>query len=68
MWPTASAPVNSFDAGFIHFFVNGKSKSQCLEFGAVTGAVSTTRAGGTGAFTDLDQVKSIAGEKFNYRF
>ena len=43
---------DSFDAGFIHQFVRGKSVEQCLGFANVTGALSTTRAGGTEAFRD----------------
>lgn len=58
---------DSFGAGFIHRFIQGKSLRECLEFGALTGAVSTTRAGGTTAFADLDTVKAIAESAFNYK-
>jgi sugar/nucleoside kinase (ribokinase family) len=44
---------DSFNAGFIHRFTKGFSLKQCLEYGALTGAVSTTMAGGTGAFSNL---------------
>jgi sugar/nucleoside kinase (ribokinase family) len=44
---------DSFNAGFIHRFTKGYSLKQCLEYGALTGAVSTTAAGGTGAFSNL---------------
>lgn len=43
---------DSFDAGFIHEFVRGKSVRECLQFAASTGALSVTRAGGTEAFRD----------------
>jgi sugar/nucleoside kinase (ribokinase family) len=43
---------DSFDAGFVHQFIRGKGLEQCLQFANVTGALSTTRAGGTGAFRD----------------
>jgi sugar/nucleoside kinase (ribokinase family) len=57
---------DSFDAGFIHQFIQKKALTECLEFGALTGAVSTTRAGGTAAFESLHLVKSIAETTFNY--
>lgn len=59
---------DSFDAGFIHYFLKGKSHSECLEFGAITGAINTTRPGGTGAFGNLALVKDIAKSTFNYTF
>jgi sugar/nucleoside kinase (ribokinase family) len=43
---------DSFDAGFIHQFIRGREIEQCLRFANVTGALSTTRAGGTEAFRD----------------
>ncbi|MEX2231357.1 MAG: carbohydrate kinase family protein [Cyclobacteriaceae bacterium] len=58
---------DSFGAGFIHQFIQGKTLKQCLEFGALTGAINTTRAGGTSAFENLDTVKAIAESEFNYK-
>ncbi|HTA94715.1 MAG TPA: carbohydrate kinase family protein [Verrucomicrobiae bacterium] len=43
---------DSFDAGFIHQFIRGAGIEDCLRFGNVAGALSTTRAGGTEAFRD----------------
>jgi sugar/nucleoside kinase (ribokinase family) len=43
---------DSFDAGFIHHFVRGTRIEDCLKFANVTGALSTTRPGGTEAFRD----------------
>lgn len=43
---------DSFDAGFIHQFVRGQGIENCLRFANVTGALSTTRTGGTEAFRD----------------
>lgn len=43
---------DSFDAGFIHRFLQGASVESCLEFANRIGAFSTTRAGGTEAFRD----------------
>lgn len=57
---------DSFDSGFIHQFLQGKSLRQCLEFGALTGAINTTRAGGTNAFENLGLVRTIAKSSFNY--
>jgi sugar/nucleoside kinase (ribokinase family) len=59
---------DSFDSGFIHKFISGADDQACLEFGALTGAINTTRAGGTGAFESLALVKTIAATTFNYTF
>ncbi len=55
---------DSFNAGLIYSFLNGQSLERCLEYGALTGAVSTTRPGGTGAFESLSEIKKIASEHF----
>jgi sugar/nucleoside kinase (ribokinase family) len=57
---------DSFDSGFIHKYLQGKSLKECLEFGALTGAINTTRPGGTNAFENLNLVKTIARSSFNY--
>lgn len=57
---------DSFDAGFVSRFIAGDSLSSCLSFGNLMGAVSTTAAGGTGVFTSLDSVMSIARERFHH--
>jgi sugar/nucleoside kinase (ribokinase family) len=56
---------DSFNAGFISRFVKKESLLDCLEFGVLTGAVNTTAAGGTGAFTSLEAVKACLKSKFN---
>jgi sugar/nucleoside kinase (ribokinase family) len=43
---------DTFNAGFLHQFVRGASLEDCLAFGNVTAALSTTRGGGTEAFRD----------------
>ncbi len=43
---------DSFDAGFLHQFVQGADLPTCLEYGNRAGAFSTTRPGGTEAFRD----------------
>ena len=58
---------DSFNAGFIHRFVQKKSLKECLEFAALCGAVNTTESGGTTAFSNYDMVRRIASEKFNYQ-
>lgn len=59
---------DSFDAGFISKYIQRKPLQECLEFGALCGAVNTTRSGGTTAFENLDLVKSIAQSSFKYTF
>jgi sugar/nucleoside kinase (ribokinase family) len=57
---------DSFNSGFLYKYLRKEALTDCLEFGALTGAVNTTRSGGTGAFENLDLVKSIAKSAFNY--
>ncbi|NWJ41890.1 MAG: carbohydrate kinase family protein [Geothrix sp.] len=59
---------DSFDAGFVSCFIEGKSLEECLRFGNLMGAISTTAAGGTGAFTDRAGLQAIAKERFNHAF
>lgn len=47
---------DSFNAGFIHAFLNGRSMQECLESGNLTAAVSTTAAGGTSAIKSYNQI------------
>lgn len=56
---------DSFNAGFIHKFSSGASLAQSLEYGALTGAVSTTKLGGTGAFANLEIMRELAEKHFN---
>lgn len=44
---------DSFDAGFLHEYVRGSDLQTCLASGNRTGALSTTRPGGTEAFRDV---------------
>ncbi len=43
---------DSFDAGFLSKFVRGADIPSCLRAGNISGALSTTRPGGTEAFRD----------------
>ncbi len=49
---------DSFNAGFISRFVQGDNLETCQKYGNMTGAVNTTAAGGTGAFTSKDAVET----------
>lgn len=55
---------DSFNAGFISAFVKGLPLEDCQETGNLTGAVNTTAAGGTGAFTSLEDVRTVCRVKF----
>ncbi len=57
---------DSFNAGYISKFIKGGSPEECQIFGNLTGAISTTKPGGTQAFKDFDAVIKIAKEKFDY--
>ena len=55
---------DSFNSGFVSAFVKGLSPEVCQITGNLTGAVNTTAAGGTGAFTSLEAVRKICKERF----
>ena len=55
---------DSFNSGFVSAFVKGMSPEECQETGNLTGAVNTTAAGGTGAFTSLDAVRQVCKDRF----
>jgi sugar/nucleoside kinase (ribokinase family) len=57
---------DSFDAGFIRNFIQQKTLKECATLGVVCGAINTTAHGGTTAFKNLNDIKKIASEKFNY--
>jgi sugar/nucleoside kinase (ribokinase family) len=48
---------DSFDAGFLHCFLQGADLAECLETGNLAGAFSTTCPGGTEAFRDADRMR-----------
>ena len=58
---------DSFNAGFIFKYINGCSPEECLEFGNLIGAINTTAAGGTTAFTSYEDIMKTAKEKFGYK-
>jgi sugar/nucleoside kinase (ribokinase family) len=50
---------DSFDAGFLHQFIRGAKIEECLRYGNLAGALSTTCSGGTEAFRDAAHRKSF---------
>lgn len=56
---------DSFNAGFLHKFTSGASLAECMEYGALIGAVSTTKAGGVGAFLTREITRELAAKLFN---
>ncbi len=50
---------DSFDAGYIHRFLQGATPQECLEYADVAGAFSTTHEGGTEAFRDREAVSTF---------
>jgi sugar/nucleoside kinase (ribokinase family) len=52
---------DSFDAGFLHEYVRGSELQTCLASGNKAGALSTTKAGGTEAFRDVELRRKFIG-------
>ena len=50
---------DSFNAGFIHHYIAGRSLQTCLDHGNRAGALSVTRLGGTEAFRDREAVRQF---------
>ena len=50
---------DSFDAGFLHQFIRGAKIEECLRYGNLAGALSTTRSGGTEAFREAQHRESF---------
>lgn len=59
---------DSFNSGFIKKYINGSSLEDCLQYGNLMGALSTTAAGGTTAFSNLETIKETLKEKFNSEY
>ncbi|MGH7240134.1 MAG: carbohydrate kinase family protein, partial [Candidatus Saccharimonadales bacterium] len=57
---------DSFNAGFIHKFLQNKPFEECLEFGTLCGAINTTAHGGTAAFQSAKDIQQIALKQFKY--
>jgi len=50
---------DSFNAGFLHAWLNRSPLERCLHFGNLAGAFSTTAAGGVAAFQDRLRLKEF---------
>lgn len=50
---------DSFNAGFLHAYVNGGDTPECLAFGNLCGACSTTASGGTQAFSNTKHMREF---------
>ena len=44
----------AFSAGFLHYYLNGKSIQEALKFGNAAGALNTTKRGATSYFNKED--------------
>ena len=51
---------DSFDAGFIHLYLQGAKLEECLTFANIAGASSTTKEGGTEAYRDRTAMVTFA--------
>jgi sugar/nucleoside kinase (ribokinase family) len=58
---------DSFDAGFIHRYLQGATPQECLDYADVAGAFSTTCEGGTEAFKDRQKVEAFFREHLAQR-
>ncbi len=63
----ATGAGDSFNAGFVYKFTKGASLEECQRFGNLTGAINTTAAGGTGAFTSKKDIENTADVKFGQK-
>jgi len=57
---------DSFNSGFITRLAAGDPLDVCQQYGNMTGAVNTTAAGGTTAFTSREDVEKIGRERFGW--
>ena len=57
---------DSFNSGFITRLAEGQPLEICQQYGNMTGAVNTTAAGGTTAFTSREDVERIGRERFGW--
>lgn len=57
---------DSFNSGFIFKFINNDSLVNCQKFGNLTGAINTTKSGGTAAFINYQKIMAVAKEQFDY--
>ena len=58
---------DSYNAGFIYSYVKGKDLEYCQHFGNLTGAINTTAAGGTAAFSSKKAIEDAALKHFGQK-
>ena len=58
---------DSFNSGFITRLAAGDDLARCQEYGNMAGAVNTTAAGGTTAFTSREDVERVGRERFGWQ-
>ncbi len=49
---------DSFDAGFVYGYLQGRPLRECLEYGVICGSLSTRAAGGTGSQASVEEVRA----------
>ncbi|MBT0812876.1 carbohydrate kinase family protein [Litoribacter ruber] len=59
---------DSFNAGFLHQYLKGKSLEKCMDYANLMGAINTTGPGGTGAFQNMESVEKTVKETFTHTF
>lgn len=59
---------DSFNSGFIKKYLDGRPLEQCLQYGNLMGALSTTAPGGTAAFACKESIKKTLKETFNSEY
>lgn len=57
---------DSFNSGFIFKYIKNSDLKACLDFGNLTGAMNTTKAGGTAAFINYQNFMETAEKLFGY--
>ncbi len=56
---------DSFDAGFLHQFIQGVPIEDCLAYGNLAGALSVTRSGGTEAFKNASHRQNFLAQHWH---
>jgi sugar/nucleoside kinase (ribokinase family) len=57
---------DSFNSGFLYKFLQGAALEECMGMGNACGALSVTKAGGTAAFQNKDQIRKDLKELLSY--
>jgi sugar/nucleoside kinase (ribokinase family) len=54
---------DSFNAGFLHAWLDGRPLAECLRWGAACGSLSTRGVGGSGRQADAREVEALLGSR-----